>query len=834
MRLHPSHRPSLRRVSLMILALLLGLVLVWLLPPITQLHGVAGYGPLHNLLETVAVVIAALIFAVGWNAQRQESPGNFMVLSCAFFGVALLDFSHALSYAGMPDFVTPSGPEKAINFWLAARSLAAAALLVVALVPWRPLPSNHSRYGLLAIVLGFVVLAHWLFLFDPEAVPRTFIPGRGLTEFKVAAEYAIIGVNLLTAGVLLLRMRQAQPFNVANLLGAVLAMALSEFFFTLYASVTDLFNLTGHLYKLASYLFLYRAIFVETIETPYRQLHETQTHLKDTVDAIPDLLWFKDAHLVYVSCNHQVERLLGRKEKDIRGKTDYDLFDHAQAEVFRSNDQQAIQAGGPCANEEWLTFPDNGYRGLFETLKTPLYDDSGHVKGVLGIARDITPRKKAEDEVRQLAFYDPLTGLPNRRLLLDRLQQALLDSARTLHHGALLFIDLDNFKDINDTLGHEIGDLLLKKVALRLNKCVRESDTVARLGGDEFVVMLQDLGHSREKAAIQAEDVGDKVLHALREAYRLTDREYLSTPSIGIALFQAQQETAEELIKRADVAMYQAKACGRNTVRFFDPVMQAAISTRAVMEAELRQSIQQGHFLLLYQPQIGPGNHVLGAEALLRWEHPQRGRVAPGDFIPLAEQTGLILPLGQWVLQTACTQLLSWSKAPQTAGLTLSVNVSARQFRQDNFTSELVRVIQHSGANPARLKLELTESLLVDNMDDVIAKMDTLKTMGVGFSLDDFGTGYSSLSYIKRLPLDQLKIDQSFVRDILSDPNDAAIAKTVVALARSLGLEVIAEGVESEGQRDFLERNGCRAFQGYLFSHPVPAAELEDFVRARA
>lgn len=240
------------------------------------------------------------------------------------------------------------------------------------------------------------------------------------------------------------------------------------------------------------------------------------------------------------------------------------------------------------------------------------------------------------------------------------------------------------------------------------------------------------------------------------------------------------------------------------------------------------------YWLLLYQPQIGPGNRILGAEALLRWQHPQRGCVAPGDFIPLAEQTGLILPLGQWVLQTACVQLVAWSKAPQTAGLTLSVNVSARQFRQDNFTSEVARVIQHSGANPARLKLELTESLLVDNMDDVIAKMDTLKTMGVGFSLDDFGTGYSSLSYLKRLPLDQLKIDQSFVRDILSDPNDAAIAKTVVALAHSLGLEVIAEGVETEGQRDFLERNGCRAFQGYLFSHPVPAAELEDFVRARA
>jgi diguanylate cyclase (GGDEF)-like protein/PAS domain S-box-containing protein len=834
MLIHASHKPDLRRVSAMLLSLLLGLAVVWLLPPMAQIRGVAGYVPLHTLLETVAVVIAVLIFAVGWNARLHESPGNFTLLACAFAGVAILDFSHALSFQGMPGFVTPSDPEKAINFWLAARTLAAAALLAVALLPWRAVASNQMRFVLLGGVLLLVALCHWLFLFRPDDVPRTFIPGQGLTGFKVATEYFIIGVNVVTALLLLAKMRRAQPFNVAALLGAVCAMALSEFFFTLYASVADLFNLMGHLYKLASYLFLYRALVVETIETPYRQLEETKTQLRGMMDAVPDLIWFKDPEHVYQSANPQFERLIGMAEKDIIGKTDYDFYDAVMAERFRAGDFQAYQGGQPMVREEWLTFADNGYRGLFETIKTPVFDGQGQFKGVLGMARDITPRKKAEEEIRQLAFYDSLTGLPNRRLLMDRLQIALSDSARSHNHGALLFIDLDNFKELNDTRGHEVGDKLLQQVAQRLNRSVRESDTVARLGGDEFVIMLQDLSGNSQDAAVRSEDVGKKVLATLREPYLLDGKEHQSTPSIGITLFLGQERSCDELIQRADVAMYQAKASGRNTVRFFDPLMQTAIAARAALEAELRQGLAKGEFLLHYQPQIGPGNQVIGAEALLRWQHPVRGMVAPGEFIALAEQTGLILPLGHWVLQTACVQLVAWAASPQMAKLKLSVNVSERQFQQETFVDDVRTVLRQSGADPARLKLELTESLLVSNVERIIEKMATLKAMGVSFSLDDFGTGYSSLSYLKRLSLDQLKIDQSFVRDVLTDSNDAAIAVTVVALARSLGLDVIAEGVETEGQRDFLERNGCYAFQGYLFSRPIPAALLEAFVQARA
>jgi len=436
-------------------------------------------------------------------------------------------------------------------------------------------------------------------------------------------------------------------------------------------------------------------------------------------------------------------------------------------------------------------------------------------------------RKTAEDESRQLAFYDPLTGLPNRRLLSDRLQHALAAALRSKRHGGLLFIDLDNFKAINDTLGHDKGDLLLQQVASRLTGCVRVIDTVARQGGDEFVVMLTDLSEVASEAAKQAEAIGDKILEALTRPYQLGSHVYHNSASIGATLFDGQLVSTDEHLKRADLAMYQAKAAGRNTLRFFEADMQAVVLRRAALETDLRHSLQNDQFLLHYQAQIDAAGSVTGAEALLRWQHPVRGFTSPAEFIPAAEESGLILPLGRWVLETACLQLVSWSASAATARLTLAVNVSARQFRQPDFTSQVVELLNRTGADPRLLKLELTESMLLDNVEQIIDKMSALKVLGVGFALDDFGTGYSSLSYLKRLPLGQLKIDQSFVRDVLSDPNDAAIVRTILALAQSLGLEVIAEGVETAPQRDFLARHGCHAYQGYLFSQPVPLEQFE-------
>ena len=447
------------------------------------------------------------------------------------------------------------------------------------------------------------------------------------------------------------------------------------------------------------------------------------------------------------------------------------------------------------------------------------------------LRREVAERKMADDEIRNLAYHDALTRLPNRRLLFDRLQHAIAASSRSGRYCALLFIDLDNFKTLNDTLGHDAGDLLLQEVSRRLATCLREGDTAARLGGDEFVVLLENLSENAQEAATQAETTGEKIHGALNQTYQLANHEYNGTPSIGVTLFTDHQDTVDELVKRADLAMYHAKSAGRNALRFFDPQMQAVITTRATLEAGLREALLKQQFLLYYQAQVDSQGHVTGAEALLRWQHPQGELVSPMEFIPLAEDTGLILLLGRWVLETACAQLALWAACPELAHLMVAVNVSPREFHHKDFVEQVKSVLVTSGARPQRLKLELTESLLLHDVEDTIVKMTALRAEGVSFSLDDFGTGYSSLSYLKRLPLDQVKIDRSFVRDVLTDAYDSAIARSVIDLGRNLGLGVIAEGVESGAQRDFVAANGCQNYQGYLFSRPLPLHEFEKFVR---
>jgi diguanylate cyclase (GGDEF)-like protein len=435
--------------------------------------------------------------------------------------------------------------------------------------------------------------------------------------------------------------------------------------------------------------------------------------------------------------------------------------------------------------------------------------------------------------IRRLAYYDALTELPNRRLMLDRLAAALKSNTARERHGALLLIDLDHFKVLNDTHGHGRGDLLLKQVAQRLMACVGSSDTVARTGGDEFVVLISNLASDAGQARAQAAAIGHQVHQSLCASFDLDGCPYTNTPSVGITLFAGHELDVDELVKRANTAMYQVKAAGRDAVRFFDPAMQAAVNARLALTADLRVALDRKQFLLHYQAQVDADGSIQGAEVLLRWLHPVRGLVSPAEFIPLAESTGLICSIGHWVLSTACRQLAAWAGEPATSMLTLAVNVSACQFNQSDFVGQVLTVLQQSGANPARLKLELTEGVLLDNTEAVIATIGALKRFGVTFSLDDFGTGYSSLSYLKRLPLDQLKIDQSFVRDI-TEPNELAIVRTIIALGQSLGMEVIAEGVETSAQHDCLARAGCHAFQGYLFGRPMPLANFEHSLRQRA
>ncbi|OZA85803.1 MAG: GGDEF domain-containing protein [Polaromonas sp. 39-63-25] len=570
-----------------------------------------------------------------------------------------------------------------------------------------------------------------------------------------------------------------------------------------------------------------------------RQSQEQLLLLQTCISHLNDVVMITEAGPVdapgprIVFVNDAFERQTGYSPNEVLGQTPRILQGQRTQRVELDRIRQALQRAQPV-RAELINYKKNGEQFWLELDIVPVDYFSRGLTHWVAVARDITQRKAAEEEIEHLAFYDTLTQLPNRQLLMESLRTALTHTDNPDKTGALMFIDLDNFKMLNDTRGHATGDLLLQKVAARLNSCVRLRDTVARLGGDEFVVLLEDLGDDPTLARQKAKVVAYKILATLCEPCDLSGHDYDGTCSIGITLITQHEKNVGDLLKQADLAMYQAKGAGRNTICFFDPGMQAVATANAALTYELRQGLRNEEFVLHYQPQVGPKGFMVGVEALVRWQHPQRGLVFPDGFIPQAEESGLILPLGKWVLETACAQLARWAACPETDSFSIAVNVSVRQFRHPEFVEQVMAAIASAGISAHRLKLELTESLLANDMDVTIAKMGILKDAGVTLSIDDFGIGYSALSYLKHLPLDQLKIDRAFVKDVLTDPNDAAIARTIIGLAQSLGLGVMAEGVETEAQRDFLARHGCHCFQGYLFCKPLPIDELEVFMQGMA
>ncbi len=572
------------------------------------------------------------------------------------------------------------------------------------------------------------------------------------------------------------------------------------------------------------------AVAIDTTE-----LHQLQTQLMDSLHEVADLKTALDAHAivaitdargVITSANDRFCQISKYSREELVGQT-HSLINSGHHPASFFHELWRTIAGGQVWVGDICNRAKDGSLYWVQTTIVPYLGEDGRPLRYVAIRADITERKRVEQKVEQMAYQDALTGLPNRRLLMDRLQQALVASARSGQFGALLFMDLDHFKDVNDTLGHEQGDELLKLVAQRLRAGVRQIDTVARLGGDEFVVLLSDLGATEVEATTQAGLLGEDMLRILSEPYLLARSEVNSTPSIGVVMYQGHSQRAEELLKQADIALYQAKDAGRATLCFFDPAIQSAFQKRMAMEADLRVALAQGQFQIFYQPIMNGQRLTVAVEALLRWRHPARGMVSPGDFIPLAEKTGLIVPIGLWVIEQACEQLASWREDPQRKGWQIAVNVSARQFRQPDFVPQVIAAMDRCKILPGQLELEITESSLQDNLQDTVHKMKLLRSRGVRFAIDDFGTGYSSLSYLKELPIHVLKIDRAFVSHVDTSDDDVAIAKTILSLAAHLGLDVVAEGVETESQLVTLRAYGCHLFQGYLLGWPVPVEELE-------
>ncbi len=537
-----------------------------------------------------------------------------------------------------------------------------------------------------------------------------------------------------------------------------------------------------------------------------------------------------DPNLAILRSNRAFTEITGYSQQELIGHTPHLLQSGIHDKNFYATIWDHIRTTGSWQGEIWNK-RKSGELYPQHILIASVRDKNGQTTHYVASVTDISASKASEEKIRLLAFYDTLTQLPNRRLFLQHLEQSLHNNASQKQLGILLYIDLDNFKSLNDTAGHETGDRLLQQVATRLLECVGAHHMVARLGGDEFVVLFDQLSCSENQAIQQAETTAKRILQALAQPYFLENSEYRSSASIGISLFGLQaQENVQDPIKRADMAVSEAKAYGRNTYRFFDPLIQSQVQERAEIDAGLRQALERGQFALYYQPQVNGLYQITGVEALLRWRHPAQGMISPARFIPVAEENGLIIPLGRWILESACQQLSEWAKHPHTAHLSIAVNVSASQFGRDEFVQDVLEILERTQAPAHLLKLELTESALVTRVEDIIEKMTMLKRYGVRFSLDDFGTGYSSLTYLKRIPIDQLKIDQGFVRDIVVSSNDAEIARMIIVLAKTLGVSVIAEGVETAAQRNVLEKLGCYDYQGYLFGKPMPIDELKQYL----
>jgi len=790
---------------------------------------------LHTTLEIVAIIVAMLGFGIAWHAYSEERSGNIVLLGAALFGTGLLDFGHTLSYAGMPELVTPSGPGKAIGFWLPARLLVAVGLLVIALRSWQPLKNPHTRHGVMAGVLIYVGLVYWVILFHPDRVPELFVPGQGLTAFKVRFEYLLV-VIYATAAVLFYRQsRRGAEFNAADLFAASAIAGLSELFFARYGSVTDLVNASGHVYKIVSYYFIYRVVFVDSVHQPFDALHQALSKEKiraaeqhsfvRTLDLLEEAVLELDRRGRILGANSGWWLLVGTAPM-----ADTSLLAHVHEE-----DRSAFELHlmGLVSGQK------DEFRGRyrFQTHARPEQwmecrfvverDDDSEVVGARGVLRDITKSYLQERHITYMALHDALTSLPNRVLLEDRIKQAIQQASRTGNRVGVCFIDLDHFKNVNDAYGHKAGDALLLSLSQLLKNCLRDGDTLARWGGDEFVVLLPDL-----TTADAVRHVAQKMVEAMRQTVMLDGLAINATFSMGIAVYPDDESSGDidGLLAQADRAMFYAKSQGRNNFQLFADMSSKGLGKKELyIQTRLAQAIRDQRIAVWYQPQVAAHPHadgrprLVGVEALARWHDADLGWISPGSFIPMAENLGLIGELGHLVRRQAFAQFREWRRTHPE--LTLSINISKRQLFATDFMAMLLADVERYELDPHSLVLEVTESVALMDVEFAEDRLRQLAEAGFTLAIDDFGTGYASLSQLHELPIGELKIDISFVRRVHT-MEGLRMTQGIVSLAQALRLRTVAEGVEDDKTADVLRELGVDVLQGYHFARPCPADEL--------
>ena len=802
----------------------------------------------HTLLELASMLVCGAVAAVAWNARELEVPRSVHVLGSACAGALLLDLAHTLSFPGLADLVTANTPTKAAALFMASRLLIALAMLCVAALSWqldhdprwvRWVPGGVAAYVLL--VIG------WVFGW-PDGVPSLIVDGQGLTFAKHAGEGVLVGIFFVASALFARRLRTPQPFDVASLLCAAVLMAIGEAVFTLYTRVTDLALIAGHVYKVLGFWMVYRTIVADSIRSPYQRLVDSRAKLRHSeeelrtiTDNIPAMVSFVDAEQRYRFVNRNYQRWLGLKPEAMLGLTVREVYGEEHYAGLQPHIDRAL-AGQTFAIDHRVAGIEYARGRWLNIMYMPKVAADGSVSGVYILSSDITDVMVAERRALFLAEHDALTTLPNRAAFQVAVGKALEHSARDMSppgrprgehrgaehegspsdHVAVILVDIDRFKVINDTLGHAAGDHLLQALATRMKQVVRGQDLVARMGGDEMCLLLHDV-----RDASHASEIAERILAALRLPVELrTGMQHHVTVSAGIAIFPQDGTDVETLLRHADIAMYRAKAAGRDGFALFGAHDSGPAEARLNLELELRTAIDAGQLVLHYQPRVDVlSGRPLGMEALVRWQHPERGLLAPGHFIDIAEETGLIVPMGAWVMREAGEAQRRLHRVG-AAGLTMSVNVSARQFRNPRLVDEVAEMIARAGCEPQQIELELTESAVMDQPELAEATMRRLKALGVRLAMDDFGTGYSSLAALKRFPVDCVKIDRSFVNDIPHDSDDAALTRAIIAMGHSLGLHVVAEGVERLDQLDFLKREGCDEYQGYYFAKPMPEVAL--------